>query len=147
MLERSSPSPVGGLVCLSHNPDDICGRVNNRLRSFFNSSGFRRLRGAPLLSKLAMLPIAGLLHLLGAMIMTQDHMRTFEKARDQLLAQRRSLAEALAGGYKKGRTETQIERIVKVQAAIDVITSAVNQARLASSRPGASEPTPDDRWR
>ena len=50
-----------------------------------------------------MLPIAGLLHLLGAMIMTQDHMRTFEKARDQLLAQRRSLAEALAGGYKKGR--------------------------------------------
>ena len=34
--------------------------------------------------------------------MTQDHVRTFEKARDQLLAQRRSLAEALAGGYKKG---------------------------------------------
>src|SRR5262249_3613764 len=105
MLERSSPSPVGGLVCLSDNADDICGRVNNRLRFFFNSSGFRRLRGAQLLSKLAMLPIAGLLHLLGAMIMTQDHMRTFEKARDQLLAQRRSLAEALGGGYKKGRTE------------------------------------------
>ena len=79
--------------------------------------------------------------------MTQDHMRTFEKARDQLLAQRRSLAEALAGGYKKGRTETQIERIVKVQAAIDVITSAINQTRPTSSRPGASEPAPDDRWR
>ena len=79
--------------------------------------------------------------------MTQDHMRTFEKARDQLLAQRRSLAEALGGGYKKGRTETQIERIVKVQAAIDVITSAINQARLTSSRPGATEPAPDDRWR
>jgi hypothetical protein len=35
--------------------------------------------------------------------MTQDHVRTFEKARDQLLAQRRSLAEALAGGYKNRR--------------------------------------------
>jgi hypothetical protein len=81
------------------------------------------------------------------MLMTQDHVRTFEKARDQLLAQRRSLAEALAVGYKKGRTENQIERIVKVQAAIDVITSAINQDRLTSPRPGASEPAPDDRWR
>ena len=78
--------------------------------------------------------------------MTQDHVRTFEKARDQLLAQRRSLAEALAGGYKK-RTENQIERIVKVQAAIDVIASAIDQDRLASPRAGASEPAPDDRWR
>jgi len=81
------------------------------------------------------------------MVMTQDHMRTFEKARDQLLAQRRSLAEALAGGYKKGQTDNQIERIVKVQAAIDVITAAINEDRMASPRPGASEPTPDDRWR
>ena len=80
-------------------------------------------------------------------MMTQDHMRNFEKARDQLLAQRRSLAEALAGGYKKGRTENQIERIVKVQAAIDVIASAINQDRLTSPRAGASEPAPDDRWR
>jgi hypothetical protein len=46
-----------------------------------------------------MLPIVGPLHLWGEMTMTQDHVRTFEKARDQLLAQRRSLAEALAGGY------------------------------------------------
>jgi hypothetical protein len=81
------------------------------------------------------------------MIMTQDHMRDFEKARDQLLAQRRSLVQALAGGYKKGQTENQIERIVKVRAAIDVITSAINQGRLASPRAGASEPAPDDRWR
>ena len=79
--------------------------------------------------------------------MTQDHMRTFEKARDQLLGRRRFLAEALAGGYKKGRTENQIERMVKVQAAIDVIASAINQDRLASPRAGASDPAPDDRWR
>jgi hypothetical protein len=81
------------------------------------------------------------------MVMTQDHMRTFEKARDQLLGRRRFLAEALAGGYKKGQTDNQIERIVKVQAAIDVITSAINEDRRASPRPGASEPAPDDRWR
>ena len=77
--------------------------------------------------------------------MTQDHMRTFEKARDQLLGRRRSLAEALASGYKKA--DNQIERIVKVQAAIDVITSAINEDLRASPRPGASEPAPDDRWR
>jgi hypothetical protein len=81
------------------------------------------------------------------MIMTQDHMRDFEKARDQLLAQRRSLAQALAHGYKKGQTENHIDRLVKVQAALDVITSAINQDRLASPRAGASEPAPDDRWR
>jgi hypothetical protein len=81
------------------------------------------------------------------MTMTQDHMRTFEKARNQLLAQRRSLAEALAGGYKKGQTENQIERILKVQAAIDAITSAINEDRTASPQPGGSEPAPDDRWR
>jgi hypothetical protein len=81
------------------------------------------------------------------MVMTQDHMRTLEKARDQLLAQRRSLAEALADGYKKGQTDNQIERIVKVQAAIDVIMSAINEDGMASPRPGASEPAPDDRWR
>jgi hypothetical protein len=81
------------------------------------------------------------------MIMTQDHVRNFEKARDQLLAQRRSLAEALAGGYKKGQTENHIDRLVKVQAAIDVITSAINQDRAASPRRAASEPASDDRWR
>jgi hypothetical protein len=79
--------------------------------------------------------------------MTQGHVKSLEKARAQLLAQRRSLAEALAGGYKKGQTENHIERIVKVQAAIDVITSAINQEHLASPPPAASGPPPDDRWR
>jgi hypothetical protein len=41
--------------------------------------------------------------------MTQDHVRNFEKAQDQLLAQRRSLAEALAGGYKT-RTDGKSHR-------------------------------------
>jgi hypothetical protein len=79
--------------------------------------------------------------------MSQHQMKIFEKARDQLLDQRTSLAEALAGGYKKGQTENHIERIVKLQSAIDVITSAINQEHLASPPPAASGPPPDDRWR
>jgi hypothetical protein len=81
------------------------------------------------------------------MIMTQDHVKNFEKARDQLLAQRRSLAEALAGGYKKGQTENHIERIVNVQAAIDVIAAAINQEHLAAPAPPAAPTPPEDRWR
>ena len=67
--------------------------------------------------------------------MTQDHVKKFEKARDQLLAQRRSLAETLAGGYKKGQTENHIERIVNVQAALDVIAAAINQSTSRRQRP------------
>jgi len=81
------------------------------------------------------------------MIMTQDCVSTFEKARDQLLAQRRSLAAALAGGYKRGQTENHIERIVKVQAAIDVVTAAINQEHLASPPRAASASASEDRWR
>ena len=62
--------------------------------------------------------------------------RRDEKARAQLLAQRRSLAEALAGGCKKGQTENHIERIVKVQAAIDVIVG--NQPRAPRLAPASS---------
>ena len=79
--------------------------------------------------------------------MTQDHLKTFEKARDQLLAQRRSLAEALAGGYKNGQTEDHIERIVNVQATIDVITAAINQEHLAAPVPKTAPAPPEDRWR
>jgi hypothetical protein len=84
---------------------------------------------------------------LGEMIMTQDHVKNFEKARDQLLAQRRSLAEALAGGYKRGQTENHIERIVNVQAAIDVIMAAINQEHLAAPAPPTAPAPPEDRWR
>ena len=69
--------------------------------------------------------------------MAQDHVRNLEKARDQLLAQRRSLAETLAGGYKKGQTENHIERIVNVRAAINVIAAAINEEHLAAPVPQA----------
>jgi hypothetical protein len=74
------------------------------------------------------------------MIKTRDHLKTLEKARDQLLAQRQSLAEALAGGYKTGQTENFIERIVNVQAAIDVISAAISQEHLASRVCAARRP-------
>jgi hypothetical protein len=37
--------------------------------------------------------------------MATDHVANLEKAHDQLVAQRRSLAEALAAGYQRGETE------------------------------------------
>ena len=79
--------------------------------------------------------------------MTQDHEKNLEKARDQLLAQRRSLAEALAGGYKKGQTENHIERIANVQAAINVIAAAINEEHLPAPPPSATPTSPEDRWR
>ena len=86
-----------------------------------------------------------LLHyVIGEMIMTQDNVKAFEKARDQLLAQRRSLAEALASGYRRGQTKNHIERIVRVQTAIDVVTAAINQEHLASPQPAPSRPPPED---
>src|SRR5690242_4926835 len=144
MLERSSPSPVCGLVCLSHTATISAVGLTTFLDLALTCGRFRRLRGAPLLSKLAILlnrPSASL----GAM--SQDHMQTFETARDQLLAQRSSLAEALAGGYRKGQTENPIERILKVHAVIDAITSAINKDRMAAPRRDRSEPSADDRWR
>ena len=79
--------------------------------------------------------------------MAQDHVRNLEEARDQLLAQRRSLAETLAGGYKKGQTENHIERIVNVRAAINVIAAAINEEHLAAPVPPGAPAPPEDRWR
>ena len=43
------------------------------------------------------------------------------KARLELSEQRRSIIEALAKGYERGRTENDIELLVKIQSAIDVL--------------------------
>jgi hypothetical protein len=44
-----------------------------------------------------------------------------EKAHAQLVKQRRSIIEALAKGYQAGETENQIEGLLKIQSAIDVL--------------------------
>ena len=54
--------------------------------------------------------------------MTDDLQRTqIVKARLELSEQRRSIIEALAKGYERGRTENDIELLVKIQSAIDVL--------------------------
>ena len=44
-----------------------------------------------------------------------------DKARAQLVQQRRSIIEALAKGYQSGQTENQIELLLKFQSAIEVL--------------------------
>ena len=46
---------------------------------------------------------------------------TWEKARAQLVKQRQDVIEVLAKGYEKGTTEQQIESLLKIQSAIDVL--------------------------
>jgi hypothetical protein len=54
--------------------------------------------------------------------MTDDLQRTqLVKARLELAEQRRSIIEALAKGYERGRTEDHIELLLKIQSAIDVL--------------------------
>jgi hypothetical protein len=54
--------------------------------------------------------------------MTDDLQRTqIVKARLELAEQRRSIIEVLAKGYERGRTENDIELLVKIQSAIDVL--------------------------
>jgi hypothetical protein len=44
-----------------------------------------------------------------------------EKARAQLVEQRRLIIEALAKGYQRGPTENHIELLLKIQSGIDVL--------------------------
>jgi hypothetical protein len=44
-----------------------------------------------------------------------------DKARAQLVEQRRSIIEALAKGYQRGQTENHIELLLKIQSGIDVL--------------------------
>jgi hypothetical protein len=45
----------------------------------------------------------------------------WEKAREQLVKQRQLVIEALAKGYERGATEDNIDSLLKIQAAIDVL--------------------------
>ncbi len=47
--------------------------------------------------------------------------QVWEKARAQLVKQRQDVIEALAKGYEKGTTEQQIDSLLKIQSAIDVL--------------------------
>jgi hypothetical protein len=48
----------------------------------------------------------------------------WEKAREQLVRQRQLVIEALAKGYERGGTEDNIDLLLKIQAAIDVLDTS-----------------------
>ena len=50
-----------------------------------------------------------------------------EKAHAQLVKQRGSIIEALAKGYQAGETENQIEGLLKIQNAIDVLEALADE--------------------
>jgi hypothetical protein len=51
--------------------------------------------------------------------MAQDD--AWDKARAQLVKQRQVVIEQLAKGYEKGATENDLELLLKLQAAIDLL--------------------------
>jgi hypothetical protein len=73
-----------------------------------------------------------------------------EKAHAHLVEQRRSIIEALAKGYQRGQTETQLDLLQKFQNAIDILDKvgrvtadeAIEQARQKLAT--AYERHPDD---
>jgi hypothetical protein len=50
-----------------------------------------------------------------------------EKAHAQLVKQRRAIIEALAKGYQAGETENQIEGLLKIQSAIEVLDAVADE--------------------
>jgi hypothetical protein len=60
-----------------------------------------------------------------AMEMAKEHSNQLSAARDRLVADRRDLATALAGPYKRGHTENMRECFITVQATIEAIDRAV----------------------
>ncbi len=61
--------------------------------------------------------------------MATDHVAKLEKAHDQLVAQRRSLAEALAAGYQRGETERQMKLFRSIQGTLADIQEAILDER------------------
>jgi hypothetical protein len=50
-----------------------------------------------------------------------------KKAHAQLVKQRRSIIEALSKGYEGGQTENQIDLLLKIQAAIEVLDTLADE--------------------
>ncbi len=84
--------------------------------------------------------------------MATDYVANLERAREQLMAQRRSLAEALAGGYQRGETERQMELFRSIQGTLADIEEAITDERRRAPQRGSKEfserpygEKPDDR--
>jgi hypothetical protein len=57
-----------------------------------------------------------------------------KKAHAQLVKQRRSIIEALAKGYERGQTENHIDLLLKIQAAIEVLDTLVDEDERRGGR-------------
>src|SRR5256886_17449533 len=69
--------------------------------------------------------------------MATDYGANLERAREQLMAQRRSLAEALAGGYQRGETGRQMERFLSIQRTLaDIEEASTDERRRGPHRGG-----------
>jgi hypothetical protein len=66
------------------------------------------------------------------MEMAKEHAKQLSAARDRLVADRRDLATALAGPYKRGHTENMRECFITVQATIEAIDRAVRDEQSAT---------------
>jgi hypothetical protein len=66
--------------------------------------------------------------------MSEEHTKILEKARAQLIEQRRAFAKVLAGPYQRGESEEAREKFVEIQAAIDALDDAIEDEEEADDR-------------
>src|SRR5260370_7922744 len=71
--------------------------------------------------------------------MATDYVANLEKAREQLMAQRRSLAEAMAGDYQRGETERQMELFRSIQGTLADIEEAITDERRRAPQKASQE--------
>ena len=57
--------------------------------------------------------------------MSDAHIDNLQRARAQLIEQRRSLVQVLAGPYDRGKTEQARENFMEIQAAIESMDRAI----------------------
>ena len=64
-----------------------------------------------------------------------DHAQALTLAKEQLLAQRRRLIERFAAGWWPGASENDVDLLVKIEKAIDVVNSLIKiEPALMSKR-------------
>jgi hypothetical protein len=57
--------------------------------------------------------------------MAQDHAHALTQAKEQLLAQRRRLIERFAAGWWPGASENDVDLLVKIEKAIDLLNNLI----------------------
>jgi hypothetical protein len=66
--------------------------------------------------------------------MAQDHAHALAQAKEQLLAQRRRLIERFAAGWWPGASENDVDLLVKIEKAIDVLNNLIKLERALTPK-------------